>query len=473
MRTYLFEARISIMGETIMEETIAAIATAYGEGGIGIVRISGPEAFAILSKVFQQTGSSDIRARRVTYGKVIDKETGNTIDEALAIYMKAPASYTGEDVVELQCHGSVVSLRKTLSLVLRNGARLAEPGEFTKRAFLNGRIDLSQAEAVMDVVKAKTDRTFDVAISQLEGSLSGRINEIRVDLLDLLVNITVNIDYPDEDIEEMTYEGLETSLSSIGDDIDKLLSTTGTGRMIREGLKIAIIGRPNVGKSSLMNCLLKESRAIVTEIPGTTRDTIEEALTVRGIPVFLTDTAGIRQTGDVIEQIGIEKAKEAFNNADFIIDIIDGSSPLSEEDRSILEYIGDRKALILLNKKDVGTVVIPTDIKDISPNSDIISTSLLTGEGVDEIEDKIEELVYGGQIVQQASIMVTNVRHEELLRKGKQAIRDALALTERKEPLDIIEIDVRSAYDFLGEITGETVTDEILDEVFSRFCLGK
>ncbi len=468
MRTCLFEARIFIM-----EETIAAIATAYGEGGIGIVRISGPESLAILEKVFQQAGSAGIKARRVAYGKVVDKETGSTIDEALAIYMKAPASYTGEDVVELQCHGGVVSLRKTLALVLRNGARLADPGEFTKRAFLNGRIDLSQAEAVMDVVKAKTDKTFDVALSQLEGSLSGRIDEIRVDLLDLLVNITVNIDYPDEDIEEMTYEGLKTSLSSIGDDIEKLLSTAGTGRMLREGLKVAIIGKPNVGKSSLMNCLLKESRAIVTEIPGTTRDPIEEALTIRGIPVYLTDTAGIRRTGDVIEQIGIEKAKEAFNNADFIIFIIDGSSLLSDEDREILEYIGDRKALVLINKQDKGNVVIPTDITNISPNSDILCTSLLTGEGVSEVEDKIEELVYGGTISQTASIMVANVRHEALLHKGKQSICDALLLAEKREPLDIIEIDVRSAYDYLGEITGETVTDEILDEVFSRFCLGK
>ena len=456
-----------------MEETIAAIATAYGEGGIGIVRISGPEAFAILGKVFVKAGSGDIQTRRATFGKVIDTETGNTVDEALAIYMKAPASYTGEDVVEIHCHGSVVSLRKTLALALRSGARLAEPGEFTKRAFLNGRIDLSQAEAVMDVVKAKTDRTFDVAIAQLEGSLSGKVDEIRVRLLDLLVDITVNIDYPDEDIEEMTYEGLETSLSSIGEMIEKLLATAGTGRMIREGLRVAIVGRPNVGKSSLMNCLLKESRAIVTEIPGTTRDTIEEALTVRGIPVYLTDTAGLRKTGDVIEQIGIEKAKEAFNNADFIIFIIDGSQPLSEEDKEILAYIGKRKALIILNKKDKGNVVIPTDIADISPNSDIICTSLLTGDGVEEIEDTIEALVYGGEITQSNSVMVTNVRHEELLRKSKQAIADALRMTASREPLDIIEIDVRSAYDYLGEIIGETVSDEILDEVFSRFCLGK
>ena len=456
-----------------MEDTIAAIATAYGEGGIGIVRISGPKAFEILKGLFVYAGKEEIRPRHATYGKVVDPETGNVIDEVLAIYMKAPASYTAEDVVEIQCHGSVVSLRKILEQVLRLGARLSEPGEFTKRAFLNGRIDLSQAEAVMDVVKAKTDRNFDFAIAQLEGSLSGKVNEIRHHILDLLVDITVNIDYPDEDIEEMTYEGLEARLSSLGEIIAKLPSTTDTGRMIREGIRIAIVGRPNVGKSSLMNCLLRESRAIVTEIPGTTRDTIEEALTVRGIPVYLIDTAGLRETGDVIEQIGIEKAKEAFNSADYIIFIIDASEELSEEDRQILDYIGQRKALILLNKQDKGNQVIATDIADISPNSDILYTSLLTGEGITEIEDRIEALVYGGEIVQESSVMVSNVRHAELLRKGKDAIRDALSLTRRREALDIIEIDVRNAYDHLGEIIGDTVTDEILDEVFSRFCLGK
>ena len=456
-----------------MVDTIAAIATAYGEGGIGIIRISGPEAFGILEGVFVHGGKNEIQPRRVVYGKVVDPKSGSVIDEALAIYMKAPASYTAEDVVEIHCHGSVVSLRKTLALVLKMGARLAEPGEFTKRAFLNGRIDLSQAEAVMDVVKAKTDKNFDVAISQLEGSLSGKINEIRHHILDLLVDITVNIDYPDEDIEEMTYDQLEASLSLIGEMIEKLLATADTGRMIREGIRIAIVGRPNVGKSSLMNLLLKESRAIVTEIPGTTRDTIEEALTVRGIPVYLIDTAGIRQTGDVIEKIGIEKAKAAFNTADYIIFIIDASQQISDEDIEILDYLKDRKSLILLNKQDKGNQVIATDIADKSPNSDIICTSFIRGEGITEIEDKIEELVYGGEITQEESVMVSNVRHTELLRKSSEAVRDALKMTVSREPLDIIEIDVRNAYDHLGEITGDTVTDEILNEVFSRFCLGK
>ena len=469
MRTFL----LLKVKEVTMVDTIAAIATPYGEGGIGIIRKRKTNEKEKKNKIFVHKGNGNIQPRYATYGSVVDPEDGVMIDEALAIYMKAPASYTAEDVVEIQCHGSVVSLRKILALVLKMGARLSEPGEFTKRAFLNGRIDLSQAEAVMDVVKAKTDRTFDVAISQLEGSLSGKINEIRHHILDLLVDITVNIDYPDEDIEEMTYDQLQTSLSLIGEMIEKLLSTADTGRMIREGIRIAIVGRPNVGKSSLMNLLLKESRAIVTEIPGTTRDTIEEALTIRGIPVYLIDTAGIRQTGDVIEQIGIEKAKEAFNTADYIIFIIDASQPLNEEDLEILSYVNGRKSLILLNKQDKGNQVIATDIANKSPNSDIIYTSLIRGEGIEEIEDKIEELVYGGEISQEESVMVSNVRHTELLRKSKEAVSDAMEMVLRREPLDIIEIDVRNAYDDLGEITGDTVTDEILNEVFSRFCLGK
>lgn len=457
----------------MMEDTIAAIATAYGEGGIGIIRISGPKAFEILEGIFSHGGKGGIKVRRATYGRVRDPETGEIIDEALAVYMKAPASYTAEDVVEIQCHGSVVSLRKILALVLKRGARLSEPGEFTKRAFLNGRLDLSQAEAVMDVVKAKTDKEYDVAISQLEGSLSKEVNEIRNQLIDLLVDITVNIDYPDEDIEEITYEKLELSISLIGEMIEKLIATADTGRMIREGIKVAIVGRPNVGKSSLMNSLLKESRAIVTDIPGTTRDTIEEALTLRGIPINLIDTAGIRDTGDVIEQIGIEKAKDAFNKADLIIFIIDASQELSREDMDIFEHINTRKSIILLNKQDKGNRVTARDIADISPNSDIIYTSLITGQGVSELEDKIEALVYGGNVSQKDSIMVSNVRHADLLCKSHGALMDALDMTRRREPLDIIEIDVRNAFDDMGEIIGETVNDEILDEVFSRFCLGK
>ena len=450
-----------------MEDTIAAIATAYGEGGIGIIRISGEDSRDILRKIF--TGK--IESRRLSYGKIMDEN--EHIDEVLAVYMKGPKTYTGEDVVEINCHGSIVALRKTLALVLSKGARMAEPGEFTKRAFLNGRLDLSQAEAVIDVIKAKSDRSFDVAISQLEGSLSKRIEKIRQALLDLLVEVTVNIDYPDEDIEIMTYDKARDCLCNIRNMIGELLATSGSGRMIREGIRIAIVGKPNVGKSSLMNCLLRESRAIVTEIPGTTRDTIEEAVSIRNLPVYLIDTAGIRDTDDTVEKIGIEKTKEAFNNADYIILVVDGSRPLTSEDEEIISYVRGRRALVLLNKRDLGAEVTVDVISEKLPDCDIIETALSKGEGLKEIEDNIESLVYGGQISQGESLMVNNVRHIDLLKHADSAAGDALSLLEIMEPLDIVEIDIRNAYDFLGEIVGDTVSDEIINEVFARFCLGK
>ena len=460
--------------EKNMEDTIAAVATAYGEGGIGIIRISGEKSLDILRDIFEFGGETrEIQSRRMTYGRIIDKENNSIIDEVLAVYMKGPKTYTAEDVVEINCHGSVVSLRKTLELVLRKGARMAEPGEFTKRAFLNGRLDLSQAEAVIDVVKAKTDRSFDVAISQLEGGLSLKISEIRQKLLDLLVDITVNIDYPDEDIEEITYENIGQNILLIANMIEKLLSTASTGRMIREGIRIAIVGKPNVGKSSLMNGLLKESRAIVTEVPGTTRDTIEEALSIRNIPVYLVDTAGIRDTSDKVEKIGIEKSKEAFNNADFVIFIIDGSRALSIEDEQIADHLEGKKSLVLINKCDLSRAVDIKDVRKLVPDADIIETSLADGSGIDEIEEFIENMVYGGEISQSHSTMVNNVRHIDLLARSRDSLNDARSMTAAGQALEFIEVDVRSAYESLGEITGETVSDDIINEVFARFCLGK
>lgn len=457
-----------------MEDTIAAVATAYGEGGIGIIRISGEEALPILQEIFEFHGDTDtFTSRRMTYGKIIDKEKNQIIDEVLAVYMKGPKTYTAEDVVEINCHGSMVSLRKTLALVLRKGARLAEPGEFTKRAFLNGRLDLSQAEAVIDMIRAKTDKSFDVAVSQLEGRLSLKVEEIRQKLLDLLVDITVNIDYPDEDIEEMTYEKLEESIVETQDMIEKLLATSSTGKMIREGIKIAIVGKPNVGKSSLMNGLLKETRAIVTDIPGTTRDTIEEVLSIRNIPVYLVDTAGIRETSDKVEKMGIEKSKEAFNQADFILFLLDGSRSLEEEDLQIMEFLKERKSLVLINKRDLGEAISIEDISAKLPASQVIEASLLKGQGITEIEDAVEDLVYGGEIVQKESMMVNNVRHIELLQQAVKSLTDALHMSERREALDFIEVDVKNAYERLGEIIGETVSDDIINEVFARFCLGK
>lgn len=459
-----------------MEDTIAAIATAYGEGGIGIVRLSGEESKRVLDRIFvpkQNQYKESIVNKRLYYGHIIDPACGQIVDEVLAVYMKAPATYTAEDVVEIYCHGSIVALRKTLALALRNGARLAEKGEFTKRAFLNGRLDLSQAEAVIDIVRAKTDKTFDVALSQMEGALSVRVKGIRQVLMDLLVDITVNLDYPDEDIEIMTYQRLTESTLEIGDMIQKLLSTAGTGRIIREGLNVAIIGKPNVGKSSLMNALLREARAIVTEIPGTTRDTIEEVISIKDIPVKLTDTAGIRETEDQIERIGIEKSKESFNRADLVIFIVDGSSPLSREDREIMSKISTRKAIVLINKTDLGSNIEEEEILITLPHAGVIKASIRNNVGIEALEREIVSMVYGGQVKQEESLLVTNVRHMELLEKAKMAIGDASAMAENSEALDFIEVDVRRCWELLGEIIGESVTEDIIDQVFARFCLGK
>lgn len=457
-----------------MEDTIAAIATAPGEGGIGVVRISGEKSKEILEKIFLKKNSEkDLVPRMMHYGFVCNNFSGELIDEVMAVYFKAPYSYTAEDVVEIQCHGSMVSLRKILSLVLKNGARIAESGEFTKRAFLNGRLDLSQAEAVIDLIRAKSDKSFDVALNQLEGNFSKEIRKIRAELMNSLVNITVNIDYPDEDIEQLTFENLVSDLTSVRVKVEKMLQTSNTGRIMSEGLKISIIGKPNVGKSSLMNALLKETRAIVTSVPGTTRDTIEEMLTIRGIPVKLTDTAGIRHTEDIIEKIGIEKSKEAFNNADLIIFMADRSRVLDEEDFSILSHIGEKKAIVILNKTDLPKAFDETEIEKLLPKACIIEASVANGEGIEELENVVENLVYGGEVKQSDSMMVTNVRHKNLLEEADSSLADAIEMAKACQPLELLEIDASRAYECLGAITGEAVEEDIINEVFARFCLGK
>lgn len=454
-----------------MESTIAAISTAYGEGGIGIIRISGDKSEEILKKIF--VTDFNLENRKMTYGHIVDPDTKEIIDEVLCVLMKGPHTYTKEDVVEINCHGSIVALRKTLSLVIKHGAEAADKGEFTKRAFLNGRLDLSQAEAVIDIIRAKTDRTFDIAMGQLDGSLSREIGNIRKDILDLLVSITVNIDYPDEDIEELLYEDMLNSISLIGDKIDKLIDTAGTGRIISEGLNVSIIGKPNVGKSSLMNALLKETRAIVTEIPGTTRDTIEETISIKNIPIKLTDTAGIRNTADEIEKIGIEKSKEAFNKADLVIFMVDMSRKLSEEDEEIIEIIGDRNVILLANKVDLCKKIDVADLQKKLPGGIIIETSMEQNLGIKEIEEEIEKLVYGGKVKQGESLVVTNVRHSQLLVDSKASLNDGANMAKLGEALEFIEIDIKRAYELLGEIIGETVSEDIINEVFARFCLGK
>jgi tRNA modification GTPase len=468
-----------------MNETIAAISTAYGEGGIGIVRISGDLAAQILNQIFvpasgtsnskqsASTTGTNLENRVLHYGKIVDPQTGDMVDEVLTVFMKAPGTYTREDVVEIYCHGSVIALRKTLSLCLHLGARLADPGEFTKRAFLNGRLDLSQAEAVIDLIRAKTNKGFEVAVGQLAGKLSQEIETLRGQLLTLLVEMTVNIDYPDEDIEEIVYDAMLNSLSQIGGEIDRLRLSADTGRILQEGLNVVIIGKPNVGKSSLMNALMKETRAIVTEIPGTTRDTIQETISLKGIPVRLTDTAGIRETDDTIEQIGIARSKESFQQADLILLMLDVSEELSEEDKYIIEHIGEKRTILLANKIDLGAKATLAEIQQFLPNAKMIETSMTMEVGLEKIEEEIQQLVYGGKVSQGESLMVTNARHENLLREAGLAISDAATMTGKCEPLELIEVDVRRGYELLGEIVGETVSDDIISEVFSRFCLGK
>ena len=469
-----------------MESTIAAIATSPGESGIGIIRISGEESLNILNRIFYPASKNlapKDNHRQLIYGHIRD-ELGHIIDEVLAVYFPAPKTYTAEDVVEIDCHGGIVPLSNTLSLVLRCGANLAEPGEFTKRAFLNGRLDLTQAEAVIDVINSKTNSSFDVAMEQLRGRFSKEINEIRKEITDILVDIAVNIDYPDEDIELILYDKLEKELRSIKKKVDYLIDSSDTGRILREGLNVAIIGRPNVGKSSLMNAILRESRAIVTEIPGTTRDTIEELINVRGIPVNLIDTAGIRSTDDVIEQIGIDKSKKSLESADLVIFMIDLTSEISAEDYEIFNQVDKSKLLLLFNKADKTARISEADIASFARGARYMISSVNDSKSVDEIENAIFEKAGGNLLLgkeseadklarSQKSNIVTNARHKNMLERAATSLGEAINAASDGIPLEFMEIDIRNAYEELGFITGDSVQDDVIDEVFSRFCLGK
>lgn len=455
----------------IKENTIAAIATPIGEGGIGIIRISGQESLDIIGKIFNN--HKRLTPNKLVYGNIIDNYRDKNIDEAMVVYFKEPFSYTREDVVEIQCHGSIISLKNILDLVIKNGAKLAEPGEFTKRAFLNGRLDLSQAEAVMDLISAKSDIAFDVALEQLSGSLSFKISEIREKLTDILVNMTVNIDYPDEDIEVITYKQLIDDLTAVDLEITKLIDSADTGKIVSEGLRVSIIGKANVGKSSLMNLLLKEGRAIVTAIPGTTRDVIEEELNFAGIRIRLVDTAGIRQTEDIVEKIGIEKSKEAVNNSDLVLFMVDNDKALSEEDLEIMDKIKNKKVIVLVNKTDLNRKVETDIIKEKLPESKLIEISVKKETGIDALEEAIKDMVFKGQVTINKSQTVTNLRHKKLLESSRESVLDAISNAKKNFALELLEIDVKNAYDETGKILGETVEDDIIEKVFERFCLGK
>lgn len=460
------------------EQTIAAISTAYGESGIGIVRMSGPDALNILSTLFVDAKGLFLcpkmfEHKKMKYGFIVDPKTKKKADEVLAVFMKGPDSYTAEDIVEIQCHGNAIALKNILALCLSQGAKPAEAGEFTKRAFLNGRIDLAQAEAVIDLIKAKSEKSFDVAIKQVDGHLSSKVEAVRAEIKELVILLTLNMDFPDEDIEEITYQNIVERLKQIGNELDNMLLFADEGRILREGLSVTIVGKPNVGKSSLMNFFMRENRSIVTEIPGTTRDTIEEQISLKGIPIRLIDTAGIRDSADIVEQLGIEKSKEAFNKADLLLFLIDASNLLTKEDEALCNLLLDKPCIVLLNKTDLPGVIKEEQIRILLPNAEIISTSLKVGMGLDQLENTIEAHITGGKVHRNEDLLVTNVRHINLINKSNTEIKEALQMADRMEAIDLIEINVHSAFEYLGEITGQTARGEILEEIFSRFCLGK
>ncbi len=459
-----------------MSDTIAAISSAVGEAGIGIVRMSGPRSLEIAGKLFKGNkikSIKDIENRKLTYGHIINPKDNEIVDEVLIVYMKAPYTYTREDIVEIYCHGGIVPVKKTLELLLSNGARIAEPGEFTKRAFLNGRLDLSQAEAVIDIIRAKTDKSYQVSLNQLEGSLSSKIEEIQNIILDMIAHIEVSIDFPDEDIEEVTYEELEDKAEIVLTSIKKLLNTADRGKILRDGLSTVILGKPNVGKSSLLNAILRENRAIVTDVPGTTRDIIEEYANIDGIPLKLVDTAGIRYTEDLVEKIGVDKAKDEVEEADLVIAVFDSSRELSKEDYDILEIVNEKKAILLLNKIDLPPKYNKEKLEKLASGKPIINTSIANGEGLEQLEKVIKDMFYSGEVEVYNDIVVSNIRHKNQLLKAKINIEEALKGIKSKLPLDCVEVDIRNCWNNLGEISGDTVSEDVLDKIFSEFCIGK
>ncbi len=463
----------------MFNDTIAAIATSLGEAGIGIVRISGSQAISIADQIFKAKGKkriADMNGFQLRYGKVIDKDE-NIIDEVLVALMRAPRSYTGEDVVELQCHGGIVVQKKILDLVLSLGARLAQPGEFTKRAFLNGRIDLSQAEAVIDIIRSKTETSLDLALQQLEGSLSRRIKTAREQLYNIIVRVEASIDFPEDDIPAVEYSEMSEILQKVRYEIANLIKTADEGKVFREGIKTVITGKPNVGKSSLLNRLLDENRALVTDIPGTTRDVIEEVLNLNGIPFRLLDTAGIHHAKDQVERLGVERALELISQADLILHVLDISSYIESEDKKLLDLTADKKRIIVINKTDLPAKWQGADYllanAYVNENSPIVEISL-TEDSLDPLTDKIVGLVMSGFVShRQESAVITRARHKQALVEAQHDLNQAIDTLDQGLPVDLISIGLYGALEHLGEITGETVRDNIIEQIFAQFCIGK
>lgn len=457
-----------------MKDTIAAISTATGEAGIGIVRMSGEDSVEIAEKVFRHIGNknlTEIKNRMMSYGHIID-ENEKVIDEVLIVKMMAPNTYTRENMVEIYTHGGIISVRRVLNLLLDNGARIAEAGEFTKRAFLNGRLDLSQAEAVIDIIKAKTDESFDQSIKQLEGSLTGIITEISDEVTKMMGIIIANIDFPEDDVEEYQYETLLNDAKKVKENINTLIEGSSRGRLLRDGINTVILGKPNVGKSSLLNAMLRYEKAIVTDIPGTTRDIIEDYVNLDGILLKITDTAGIRETEDKVEAIGVSRAVKSIEGADLIIAIFDGSEKFDKNDEEILKLLEGKKSIVLVNKADLESKNSEDELKNFFGNRDYMNVSIKKGTILD-IENKIKDMFFSGDLKAKEEFYINNLRHVRALKEAVKFIDSAIEGLETREFLDCIEVDLRGALDELGNITGETTTEDILDKVFSEFCIGK
>lgn len=453
-------------------DTIAAISTPRGEGGIGIVRISGNNALDILEKIFKPKSGKAIKGLRnysINYGHIFDGKT--LVDEVLVSIMKAPNTYTREDIVEINCHGGFVITEKVLEVVLKNGARIAEIGEFTRRAFLNGRIDLTQAEAVIDLIHGKTEKSVSLSLNQLRGDLKEQIEHLKKLVLDVAAHINVVLDYPEEGIDDPLPEHLVENLQEVLDTTDRLIRSYDKGKMIKEGIKTAIVGKPNVGKSSILNSVLKEERAIVTHVAGTTRDVIEEVVNLKGIPLVLVDTAGIRKTDDLVENIGVEKSKKLIESADLILFVVDGSRPLDEEDMKIHEAIKAEKVIGILNKIDIKEDI---ELSPLTKISKWLEISAIKNQGIDEMEEEIYRHIIDENIEDSSQkITITNVRHKSALEKTKQSIENIFETIESGLPMDLMAVDIKGALDSLSEVTGEISSEDLLDHIFSNFCVGK
>ena len=458
-------------------DTIAAIATARGEAGIGIVRISGALALTIAAEVFRSprgVSPTQLSTHTLTYGHVVDANASDEIiDEVLLGVMHAPRTYTGEDIVEFNCHGGTIPLTAVLDVVVKNGARIAEPGEFTKRAFLNGRLDLAQAEAVAELIASKTDLSRKIAIEALAGKLSDTVNELNDRLAALLAEIEASIDFPEEDLDFMKVETQLQTARAVQNDLTILLETATEGRLITQGVNVAILGKPNVGKSSLLNALVGMTRAIVTDIPGTTRDTIEEMINIGGIPLKLIDTAGIRHTDEIIEQQGVERSKAVLDRAELLLLMFDASQPLNDADLELLKTAQSSKAILILNKMDLPVVTSPTALLAHCPKKQVVETAIPEGKGLDKLKASVSEELLGGELVIGESPIVTNARHQEALRRANEGLNYAIESLENGMPPELIAVDLRISLDGLGDIVGKTTTEDILDRIFSQFCVGK